>query len=69
MLIGFLCGAVTPFGSGVYLFGDSVFKLIKREHPTVQTIGLFGTRVWLGWVMIAAMIYSVIPPFILGRMK
>jgi cation diffusion facilitator family transporter len=69
VLIGFLCGAVALFGFGVYLFGDSVFKLIKREHPTVQTIGLFGTRVWLGWVMIAAMIYSVIPPFILGRMK
>jgi hypothetical protein len=25
--------------------------------------------VWLGWLMIAALVYSGIPPFILGRMK
>jgi divalent metal cation (Fe/Co/Zn/Cd) transporter len=25
--------------------------------------------VWLGWLMIAALVYSVIPPLVLGRMK
>jgi divalent metal cation (Fe/Co/Zn/Cd) transporter len=25
--------------------------------------------VWMGWVMVAALIYSVIPPVVLGRMK
>jgi divalent metal cation (Fe/Co/Zn/Cd) transporter len=39
------------------------------EHPTIQTIELFGQRVWLGWLMIAALVYSVVPPFVLGRMK
>lgn len=26
-------------------------------------------RVWLGWLMVAALAYSVVPPLILGRMK
>jgi cation diffusion facilitator family transporter len=69
VLIGFLCGAVALFGFGVYLLGDSALKLIEGEHPTIQSIGLFGERVWLGWVMVAALGYGVIPPFILGRMK
>ena len=63
VLIGFLCGAVALFAFGLYLVGDSALKLIKAEHPTIQTVGLFGARVWLGWVMIAALVYSVIPPF------
>jgi len=43
--------------------------LVMVEAPTIQTVSIFGRRVWLGWLMIAALVYSVIPPFILGRMK
>lgn len=67
--ICFLAGALALFGFGVYIFIDSIIKLIAAHHPTIQTIELFGTRVWLGWLMIAALVYSVFPPFILGRMK
>jgi divalent metal cation (Fe/Co/Zn/Cd) transporter len=67
--IGFLTGAVALLGFGIYLLGDSLLKLIEAKHPTIQTIGWFGTREWLGWLMIAALTYSVIPPFVLGRMK
>jgi cation diffusion facilitator family transporter len=69
VLVGFLCGAVTLFGFGLFILGDSVLKLITAEHPIIQTIDLFGTRVWLGWLMLAALIYSVIPPMVFGRMK
>lgn len=69
VLIGFLCGAFALFFFGVFLLGDSSLKLIKAEHPTIQTVGLFGQRVWIGWLMIGALIYSVIPPFVLGRIK
>lgn len=69
VMIAFLCGAVALFGFGLYIFLDSVFKLVMAEHPTIQTVSLFGRRVWLGWLMIAALLYSVIPPFVLGRMK
>ena len=67
--IGFLAAAVALFGFGVYLIIDSVYNLVIGYHPTIQTIELFGTRVWLGWVMIAALIYSIIPPIVLGQMK
>jgi cation diffusion facilitator family transporter len=69
VLIAFLAGSVALFAFGLYILGDSVFKLIMAEHPTIQTIELFGRRVWLGWLMVAALVYSVIPPFVLGRMK
>jgi cation diffusion facilitator family transporter len=67
--ICFLAGAIALFGFGVYILIDSVLKLIMAHHPTIQTIELFGTRVWLGWLMIAALVYSIFPPLILGRMK
>src|SRR5919199_4855622 len=69
MLIAFLAAALALFGFGLYILGDSVAKLIMAEHPSIQTIGIGGRRVWLGWLMIAALIYSVIPPLVLGRMK
>ncbi|MDQ3907138.1 MAG: cation transporter [Acidobacteriota bacterium] len=68
-LIAFLAGAVALFGFGAYLLIDSIIKLLAAEHPSIQTAELFGRRVWLGWLMIAALVYSVVPPFILGRMK
>lgn len=67
--IGFLAGAVALFGFGFYMIVDSVCNLIVAHHPTIQTIEIFGHRVWLGWLMIAVLAYSVVPPLILGQMK
>ena len=67
--IAFLCAALALAFFGVYLLYDSVVALVKREHPTIGTVQIFGWQVWLGWLMIAALIYSVIPPVILGYMK
>jgi cation diffusion facilitator family transporter len=69
VLIAFLAGSVALFGFGLYILGDSIYKLAVAEHPSIQTIELFGRRVWLGWLMVAALTYSIFPPFILGRMK
>jgi len=69
VLIAFLAGAVTLFGFGVYLFGDSVAKLISGERPSIPSASIFGHRVWMGWVMLAAMLYGVVPPVILGHIK
>jgi len=69
VMIAFLAAAVALLGFGLYIFIDSVVKLLMAEAPTIQTVELFGRRVWLGWLMIAALVYSVVPPFILGRMK
>jgi divalent metal cation (Fe/Co/Zn/Cd) transporter len=48
---------------------DSSMALINQEHPTLGHFNLFGWYLWSGWVMIAALIYSMIPPIILGHMK
>jgi cation diffusion facilitator family transporter len=69
VMIAFLAAAVALLGFGIYIFIDSVVKLIEAKPPTIQTVEIFGQRIWLGWLMIAALIYSVIPPFVLGRMK
>jgi cation diffusion facilitator family transporter len=69
VLVASLAGSVALFGFGLYILGDSVFKLFMAERPNIQTVEIFGQRVWLGWLMIAALVYSSIPPFILGRMK
>jgi divalent metal cation (Fe/Co/Zn/Cd) transporter len=67
--IGFLTGAVALFGFGFYMVVDAVYNLIIGYHPTIQTIEVFGQRVWLGWLMIAVLAYSVVPPLILGQKK
>ena len=69
VLIAFLCAALALFGFGLYLIIDSLAKLIMAEHPSIQTMEIGGRRVWLGWLMMAALAYSVIPPLVLGRMK
>jgi divalent metal cation (Fe/Co/Zn/Cd) transporter len=48
---------------------DFVVKLVVAESPTIQTVGLFSRRVRLGRLMIAAPVYSVIPPLVFGRMQ
>jgi cation diffusion facilitator family transporter len=67
--IAFLCAATALLTMGGYALFDSAMKLVRREHPTIGSVEIFGLSVWLGWVMIAALLYSGIPPVILGRMK
>lgn len=69
MMIAFLTAAVALLGFGLYIFIHAVGTLLMAEKPTIQTISIFGRQVWQGWLMIAALVYSVIPPFILGQMK
>ena len=60
-------GALTTMGA--VLLYESASTLIKQEHPTIGSFNLFGQEIWLGWAMIAVLVYSVIPPVILGRLK
>ncbi len=67
--IAFLCASVTLSAMGAWLLADSLIKLVKAEHPTIGGITVFGHTIWLGWLMIAALVYSTVPPVFLGRMK
>lgn len=65
----FLIAAVALAGVGLLLLWDAISVLAAREHATVGSIHLFGRDLWSGWVMLAAMAYSIVPPLIIGRMQ
>jgi len=67
--LAFLIAAVALASVGAFLLKDSVMTLLSREHATVGTIHLFGHGFWLGWLMIAAQIYSIIPPLVIGHLE
>lgn len=67
--IAFLIGASALLGMGVFMVYDSIISLIKLEHPTIGSRMFFGHQVWMGWIMIAALVYSSIPAMILGFKK
>lgn len=67
--IAFLCAALALASFGALLLFNSARALITEEHPTIGMVSLFGYNIWLGWLMIAALAYSAVPPAVLGRMK
>jgi cobalt-zinc-cadmium efflux system protein len=67
--LAFLVAATALLSVGGFLAYESVTTLLRQEHPTVGATTLFGHTIWLGWLMIAALAYSVVPPLILGHIK
>jgi cobalt-zinc-cadmium efflux system protein len=65
--LGFLIAAVSLALVGLSLLWGSISSLIHQEHATVASIELFGHSIWLGWLMIAAQAYSIVPPLIIGH--
>src|SRR3954469_25729825 len=63
--IAFLCGAVALLTLGLWLLGDAALKLIEARRPTIGGVTIFQRTSWLGWLMIAALLYSGIPSAIL----
>jgi cation diffusion facilitator family transporter len=54
---------------GVYLIIDSVMSLSRGHRPTIGLISILGFDIWMGWVMIAALLYSSIPAMLIGKKK
>lgn len=67
--IGFLCAALALLVMGLYVVYDSVIRLVTFEHPSIGIVQPFGEPIWLGWLMIAALLWGLVPPLILGRVK
>ncbi len=67
--IGYLIAATALLVMGLVILADSGLRLVKAEHPSIGIIELFGHQMWLGWPMIAALLYSGVPVVFLGRMK
>lgn len=67
--LAFLISAAALSAVGLLLLIEAIMTLAMREHATVGPVSLFGQDLWSGWLMIAALAYSIVPPVILGRMK
>ncbi len=68
-VIAFLCASVVLTLLGLYLIVDSAISLARQERPTIGAIEIMGSTFWMGWLMIAGLVYSIIPPFIIGRLQ
>lgn len=65
--LGFFVAAVALTAVGGLLLANALMALWSAEHATVGSIVVLGQDIWLGWLMIAAQIYSLIPPLFIGR--
>ena len=67
--IGFLCASLALFVLGLWVLYDSAIRLIRFEHPPIGLVQPFGEPIWLGWFMLLALGYTVLPAVFLGRAK
>ncbi|PZD76710.1 cation diffusion facilitator family transporter [Mesonia sp. K7] len=67
--IAFLTGAVALFSIGMYLCIDSTLALVMKERPTIGSTVIFDKQIWMGWLMILALMYSSLPAMLLGYKK
>jgi cation diffusion facilitator family transporter len=67
--VAYVVATAALFALGLFIVIDSVEKLLSGAHPPIGMVEIFDTQVWGGWVMLAALAYSGLPPVILGRLK
>ena len=69
MSVAYSISTLALIALGGFLFVDSALKLLSGEHPTIGMVELFAWQVWLGWLMVAALVYTGTGTVILGHMK
>jgi len=67
--LAFAIAASALTALGGTLLVTSAMSLISQEHATIAAIDVLGHEIWLGWGMVAAQVYSIIVPIVLGRLK
>lgn len=67
--IAYLIASAALLVMGFLIFADSLLGLLRLEHPSIGLVELFGQQIWLGWLMIPALLWSAIPAVVLGRLK
>jgi cation diffusion facilitator family transporter len=65
----FLIASVVLAWVGASLLYDSVEKLVTQERTSIGAVEVFGHHLWLGWLMLAALAYSITSEAILGHVK
>ena len=67
--IGYLVASFALLMLGAYVLFDSVHKLMLADRPPLGVFPIGGWDPWSGWLMLAALAYTGIPPVFIGRMK
>lgn len=67
--IAYLVAATAVLMLGLYIVFESLMTLVMLDRPSIGLVEVWGVEFWLGWGMIGALAYSIVPPFVLGRMK
>lgn len=67
--VAFALAAAALTALGGVLLVDSAISLIAQDHATVTSVAVAGREIWSGWLMVAAQVYSIVVPIVLGRLK
>lgn len=67
--IAYQLGSFALLGIGLFVFYDSAKSLLSGDRPTIGVVSIFGTHIWMGWLMILALLWGAVPAMILGRKK
>ena len=67
--VGYLVAASALLTMGTYLVVESALGLLSAEHVPIGLVTVFGYTFWAGWLMVAALAYTLVPPVLLGRAK
>jgi cation diffusion facilitator family transporter len=67
--VAFLVTAGTLSLIGIWLLYDSLMKLVMQQRPPIGTKEIFGHQLWLGWLMIAALGFSLCCGLLIGLLK
>lgn len=67
--VGYLVAASALLTMGTYLVVDSAIGLIFADHAPIGLVTVLGHTFWAGWLMVAALAYTLVPPVLLGRAK
>lgn len=67
--IGFLSSSLALLILGIYLLLDGTAVLIQQTHPNIPVIELLGHKIWFGYLMILALLWSSVPSIFLGHIK
>jgi cation diffusion facilitator family transporter len=67
--VGFLGSAIAIVALGVIICFEALKTLLTREHPSIGVVSLFGHELWLGYLMLPALLYTIAGEFTFGRIK
>jgi divalent metal cation (Fe/Co/Zn/Cd) transporter len=67
--VAYLTASLAILAMGIFLFVEASLKLAHVDRTTIGGFNILGTTIWAGWPMLAALAYTGIPSFFLGRAK